>query len=257
MRLALVTQWLRAAHDDPGRRATSLRYAFGVAVLQVLWVARLAVPDEYNIPTIAGLIVAELLVPVWAENAAHTAWHPHHIAERYGLFTLIVLGETVLVATIAVQQALDAGHKDLSLLALAGAGLIIVFSMWWLYFSQPSPRLNTAIRAFSWGYGHFFIFAAAAAVGAGLAVAVDYDTGVSHIDARTAALALSIPAAAYVLAVWALIVLPSDEETLALLFPACAVAIIIVGLIPAPIHLIAALLALLVLATLHLAADDS
>ncbi|PZS32881.1 MAG: hypothetical protein DLM59_07335 [Pseudonocardiales bacterium] len=36
-------------------------------------------------------------------------WHPEHIVERYGLFTLIVLGESVLAATTAVQQAYTSG----------------------------------------------------------------------------------------------------------------------------------------------------
>ena len=46
-------------------------------------------------------------MPVWAERAGATPWHPHHIAERYGLFTLIVLGESVLAATLAIQAALE------------------------------------------------------------------------------------------------------------------------------------------------------
>ena len=45
------------------------------------------------------LAALELPVPVWAERAAPTPWHPHHIAERYGLLTLIVLGESMLAAT--------------------------------------------------------------------------------------------------------------------------------------------------------------
>jgi hypothetical protein len=73
------------------------------------------------------LVVGELLVPLWAERASPTNWHPHHIAERYGLFTLIVLGESVLAATIAIQSALDrargeAGHGDAGVFVLAGTG---------------------------------------------------------------------------------------------------------------------------------------
>ena len=49
-------------------------------------------------------------VPVWAERVAPTTWHPHHIAERYGLLTLIVLGESILAATGAVQAALSSGE---------------------------------------------------------------------------------------------------------------------------------------------------
>jgi low temperature requirement protein LtrA len=42
------------------------------------------------------LALAEMLVPAWAEHGRRgTSWHPQHISERYGLFTLIVLGECV------------------------------------------------------------------------------------------------------------------------------------------------------------------
>ncbi|WP_170180741.1 low temperature requirement protein A [Actinomadura pelletieri] len=30
-------------------------------------------------------------VPPIAERAGTTTWHPHHIGERYGLFTIILL----------------------------------------------------------------------------------------------------------------------------------------------------------------------
>lgn len=45
MRLALVTQWLRAARADLPRRTAAHRYALGVTVCQVGWVAALAVPS--------------------------------------------------------------------------------------------------------------------------------------------------------------------------------------------------------------------
>ena len=56
-------------------------------------------------PLFALLVVCELCVPAWAERTGTTTWHPHHIAERYGLFFIIVLGETILSSTLAVQEA--------------------------------------------------------------------------------------------------------------------------------------------------------
>src|SRR6185503_14773465 len=112
MRLALVAQWLRAAKSDPQRRATALRYAAGVAVIQLLWLLRLAVPESWPVvPVFMLLVVLELAVPIWAERApgGPTTYHPHHIAERYGLFTIIVLGESVSAATVAFRGALDEG----------------------------------------------------------------------------------------------------------------------------------------------------
>ena len=55
-------------------------------------------------------LVLELLVPVVAERGRRiTPFHPHHIAERYALLTIIVLGEVILASVQAVQGALESG----------------------------------------------------------------------------------------------------------------------------------------------------
>ena len=109
MRLAMVGQWLRAAASDPERRTTAVRYAIGITLLQIAWVGMFWIPQYWG-PGFVALVVAELLVPAWAERAGQTTWHPHHIAERYGLLTLIVLGESILSATVAIQSALASGE---------------------------------------------------------------------------------------------------------------------------------------------------
>src|SRR5688572_8351719 len=63
MRLALVAQWLRAARNDAQRRAVALRYAAGITVIQVLWLARLALPESWSVPMFLVLVVGELLIP--------------------------------------------------------------------------------------------------------------------------------------------------------------------------------------------------
>ena len=93
MRLALVAQWIRAAVSSPAYRSNAVRYAVGVVVVQALWVAMLFLPAG-SVPFVAPvLVLLEMAVPVWAESATTTTpWHRHHLAERYSLFTLIVLG---------------------------------------------------------------------------------------------------------------------------------------------------------------------
>jgi low temperature requirement protein LtrA len=212
MRLASVAQWLRAAASHPEGRSCALRYATGIAVLQAGWVARLALPDAPGLYAFLLLGVAEMLVPAWGEAAGRTSWHPRHIAERYGLFTLIVLGESLLSATVGVQVALDGEGSFGQLATVIVGGLLTVFSMWWLYFDMPAERVVAAVRqssadrlgAFAWGYGHYFVFAGAAAAGAGLAVAVDQATHHSKITDFQSGLAITVPVAIYLLAVWAL-----------------------------------------------------
>ena len=109
----------------------------GLVVCQLGWVGMLFVPESARSWVFPLLVLAELSVPVIAELRPSTSWHPHHIAERYGLFTLIVLGETVSAATIAVQEALDEHDELGDLLPLAAGGLLIVFAAWWIYFAVP------------------------------------------------------------------------------------------------------------------------
>jgi low temperature requirement protein LtrA len=174
-------------------------------------------------------MTVEMLVPLWAESAGHTTWHPRHISERYGLFTIIVLGETILAATVAFQEATDAGNQSLELILVAAGGLAVVFSMWWLYFEPGEARLEaTGKYAFTWGYGHYFVFAPAAAVGAGLQVAIDYETDVAHTSNLVASMAVAVPVAIYLMSVWALRVLPAMHGPIVPAVPACAALILVV-----------------------------
>ena len=108
MRFAMVGLWLRAAAGHPERRETALWYAGGITVVQVLWIARLGVPESWYVPSFFLLVGLELLVPVLAEQRhGYTPFHPHHIAERYGLLTIIVLGEVILSSVLAIQQVMS------------------------------------------------------------------------------------------------------------------------------------------------------
>jgi len=237
MRLAMVTQWLRAAAADPPHRRSSLRFAAAIAVVQLGWVLRLALPEGLGMASFLVLAAAELAIPIWAERAAPTSWHPGHIAERYGLFTLIVLGECVLASTVAIQTALDENAALADLATTAAGGLLTVFGMWWLYFGKEASEFLTSLRAgIVWGYGHYLVFASAAAVGAGLAVNVDYVTHHAAIGARGSAAAFTIPVALFLLAVWALQVRPHHlARWHGALAPATAVLVLAATLSPEPV----------------------
>jgi low temperature requirement protein LtrA len=228
MRVALVGQWLRAAAADPAGRPTALRYALGVALAQAGWATLLLAPDGVVGAGFAFLVAAELAVPVWAERAAPTSWHRSHISERYGLFTIIVLGETILAASLAIEAALTGGAGGGELWSVIAGGLLIVLSMWWLYFDGPElEAAGTSVVAFVWGYGHLAIFGSAAAVGAGLAVAVDHATGHTSIGTGAAGLAVAIPVAIYVGALWVLHELPRPGTTSIAVVPAVVLAVLL------------------------------
>jgi low temperature requirement protein LtrA len=202
MRLALVAQWLRAAREDPAGRPVALRFAVGVGLVQMGWVVRLALGGPFGIAGILVLAALDLAIPVWAERAGRpTPWHPEHIGERYGLFTIIVLGECVLAVSGAVQLAMAAGGVSVSLLAVALGGLLLVFALWWSYFKHPAEidRSLSLRQAITWGYSHYFAFAAIAALGAGLQVAIDATHAVVALPPPGVALTVALPVIVYVL----------------------------------------------------------
>jgi low temperature requirement protein LtrA len=242
MRMAMVAQWLRAAHADPPRAACARRYALGITVLQVAWIAMYFVPAWWG-PLFIALALAEMAVPIWAESVVPTTWHPHHIAERYGLLTLIVLGESILSSTVAVQGALSAGGHLSDLLPIIVGGLLIAFSIWWMYFDRPVHDLLTSLRkGIFWGYGHYFIFAAAAAAGAGLAVNVDYVAHHAKISGAAAGAAVAIPVALYLVCLWILHDRPGYASTRAF-GPIVAVLVLVTPFAPQPVLVTGVLLA--------------
>ncbi|MEU4291278.1 low temperature requirement protein A [Kribbella sp. NPDC026596] len=222
MRLALVAQWLRASVEDPERRRTARRYALGISVLQVGWILRVYLGERDLLnesAQLAGfliLVALELSVPRWAERTSTTNWHPHHIAERYGLFTIILLGETILAATNAVRRALEATQVSAELITVAASGLVMVFALWWLYFLHPAgPGLaNRREGSYRWGYGHYFIFAALGALGAGLEVAVEQTGHELHISPTGVSYAVAIPVAVFIGMLWIVHTFISSTPTL-------------------------------------------
>jgi low temperature requirement protein LtrA len=207
MRVAMVTQWLRAAAGDPVGRPAALRYALAISILQVGWVARLWLPHYWGEVAFYVLAAAEMAVPAWAERGGHgSPWHPEHISERYGLFTLIVLGECVAAATLAIQAASSAQGLSASLVGVAAGGVVLVFALWWWYFEHPAHealRLSRSL-SFIWGYGHYVVFASLAALGAGLGVAAESLHGHGGGLTVIAGLAVAIPISAFLLVTAAL-----------------------------------------------------
>jgi low temperature requirement protein LtrA len=203
MRLALVGQWLRAAANNPALRGTALRYAAAITGVQILWVVRLLLPETAGFIGFFVLAGIEIAIPIWAESKRPTQWNPGHIAERYGLFTLILLGESILASANAVVEAIDADHHITELLIVSAAGLVIAAGMWWVYFAREHDDHIDGLRSsLTFGYFHYVIFAAAGAFSAGIEIAIDATSGHAELTHTVAAATLSVPVALFFLAVW-------------------------------------------------------
>ncbi|MBV0894787.1 low temperature requirement protein A [Microbacterium sp. NC79] len=235
MRAAMLVQWLRASRGTPILRRTTLAYAAGIAVVQLLWLASLLLPTAIFPIVVVVLILAEVSVPVVAEKNGTTPWHPHHITERYGLFTLILLGESLLASSNAIIAALQSGERLGSLVGTALLTLIATAALWWIYFWPPHHHAIGGMRnSLIYGYGHYFIFAAAGAFSAGIELEIDVLTGHSEVGTPWAAYAYTIPLAVFVLGVWLLAIRRNADVWVNTVVPLAVVLILADPLLPVP-----------------------
>jgi low temperature requirement protein LtrA len=249
MRLSMALFWLLAARGDPDHRRTAIFYALGIVTVQTYWIVFIILvpPTAFlYLPCFLFGAICELAVPALAERHGTTSWHRHHIIERYGLMTIIVLGECFLAIVLMIGQHGAGLVLDQATLTLAFVSALITFSLWALYFGDDRHLIRDELRhALLWGYAHLVLFAAAAAVGAGFAVNLDALVQKSPVSPHTAALAIAIPVAVYQATLW----LARDRLVLSgakrwLLLVSALLVLCVGAFLPQPMPLIAALLIL-------------
>lgn len=209
MRIAMVAQWLRAARQDPSRRKVCMTYALWVTVAQIGWISAIFVHTSVpmTVVIVLALVAVEMIGPFTAETRlGGTPWHAHHIVERYGLFTIIALGEGV-VGTVASLTAV-VGEQGWSVEAvfIGVAGIGLTFGMWWTYFLVPQADILHVRRerSFWFGYLHMLVFAAIVGTGAGLHAAAYYIEHHSELGSVATVLSVVVPVGVYILMVYLL-----------------------------------------------------
>jgi low temperature requirement protein LtrA len=214
VRIVLLTLYDRARRNVPAARPLVVRYVRGFSVAAALWLVSLAFHGtaRYLIWVVAMAI--DIGTPLLAPQRLirRLPVHRSHLPERFGLFTLIVLGETVVSVTAAsadIEWTLRAG-------LVAGLGFAGVACLWWIYFDlldlaairrgPESPY--RAIQVYF--YGHLPLLLGLTGVGAGTKVAIDTATHESLAPGTRATL---LGGAAIALTVMAMIPLAGGEET--------------------------------------------
>lgn len=201
MRVSMALLWWRASKDDPSHRATLRRYVWLTLLAQVGWIVicRTHLPWVVLLPALLVLYGLEIGAVWLSERGQPIPWHPHHLAERYGLLAIISLGEIVLGTTVAVQALVEHQGWSTDAVLVVAAGASIAFGLWWVYFGLPfgealSLQPEKGIR---FGLGHVALYGSIAAVGAGLHVAayfVEHENGTT-IGLLGTVLSVAVPLA--------------------------------------------------------------
>jgi low temperature requirement protein LtrA len=183
LQLLLVGLFVRARLHLKDERYLGVRplttiYAAGDLVGAGVWLASLLVPTPARYGVWAAALIIEVVTPMLAVRAAYRGetyvprvFHPAHIPERYGLFTIIVLGESVLAVATGT-----AGTGWAPAAVLTGVlGFVIAACIWWIYFNhvQSSGLELSARAAFNWSYAHLLVYSGIAAFGVGTQLAIE------------------------------------------------------------------------------------
>src|ERR687885_590977 len=174
IRIILVIEYVRTGISKSFSSATPLirRYSIGFLCSAILWIISAFIPPPFRFVLWAIGLVIDFATPI-AVGRLHSQFAPHisHLPERMGLFTIIVLGESVLEVVAGVSST----KFDVYSMSLLALGLSIPFSLWWLYFDSIDGAPIRALRekgkfgVYSlWLFGHFPLVVAITSVGVGL-----------------------------------------------------------------------------------------
>lgn len=172
VRAVLVIKYYRAFRHIPAARPLTTRYAAGFGVAALIWFVSAFVPPPYRFVLWTLGLVIDIGTPLTAGDLhARIPPHPSHLPERFGLFTIIVLGEAIVsvVSGIAVQ---DWTHQSFLVAVFSTA---IAFSLWWIYFDNHEVSAIRAARDAgriwvyqTWLYAHFPLVVGITATGVGV-----------------------------------------------------------------------------------------
>ncbi|MEZ5925965.1 MAG: low temperature requirement protein A [Hyphomicrobiaceae bacterium] len=204
MRVGMAALWLRAS-ANPEFKTTCRRYAAGIVFAQLCWIALYFLVEPASVTFYAaGMLcfLIEFAVPPLAESARVTPFHRHHIVERYGLLAIISMGEIMLSISAGFGR-MYGEHPDLAPGGSALAAFLIVFALFWVYFTEREHLASSRFwTAFIWGYGHVFVFGGIAALGAALAAEIDIVGGHGSLGSGGVSLWLGLPMTIVLLALW-------------------------------------------------------
>jgi low temperature requirement protein LtrA len=186
-------------HAAPARPLLNL-YLAAFTASAALWLVSVLVPEPYRYLLWAVGTTIELSAPwLGRRQIAQAPIHASHMTERYGLFTLIVLGESV----ISVAQGAAGVDWEPGTLAVALTGFLVVACLWWIYFEYISGLANRSVlQGLCFNYAHLPLLAGLVSVALGIELAVVESA--AHELERATAMALGGGAALYLLALTAL-----------------------------------------------------
>jgi low temperature requirement protein LtrA len=104
----------------------------------------------------AGIAIDILLPLMGRKYLVKSPINTHHLLERFSLFTLILLGESV----ISILTVLQSAYWTWQSMLFATLTFLLIIAMWWQYFDNVEKKVNKSLETAGQTiiYGHLFIY---------------------------------------------------------------------------------------------------
>ena len=174
-RLILLALYARAYKHVEVARPLVAGYLKGQGVAAALWVLAIFVPEPGRFWVWGLALAVDVATPfVVRKEQAKVPLDVSHLPERFGLFTILVLGESIAAAILGLGHV----HWDVTATITAIIGVVMATSLWWVYFDNLDGfnirRRGTQKnwRPTVWIYTHLPLAAALAVAGVGVEHAI-------------------------------------------------------------------------------------
>jgi low temperature requirement protein LtrA len=179
LRAMLLLQYHRAYRHVPVARPVARLYLLGTAVGALLWALSVTVPRPAGLVLWAAAVLFEALVPLLAtRHSADVPLHVEHLPERFALFVILVLGESVA----GIAHGLYDATWTPAAIPVAVLSFVLAAALWWSYFDHAGARAKRLLNEVGgehsdrrhdvYVFGQLPLTLALATVGAGIELAV-------------------------------------------------------------------------------------
>ncbi|GIF12972.1 low temperature requirement protein A [Actinoplanes teichomyceticus] len=233
LRIVLILGYLRVWRNLPDTRVGIRPYLWGHCAGAACWLASLAVPGTARYVLWAAGVLVDLLGPTLAARVKDAPpLHMEHLPERFGLFVILVLGESVTATVTGIQD----GKWSAGVLVAAAFAFLATAALWWSYFDlsggaakrrliqEGGEHTRQGVHDF-YVYAHLPVAVSLAAVAVGLEHAIAHGAD-DHLSTGTRVV-LGAGLAGYLLSATVIQGVLSGRWRVALLWPGLGVPLIL------------------------------
>lgn len=192
--IIMMFLWWRTGVHDHLHRPLSRPYVATSLFASIAFFISIFFPVTTGLCIWGGAMITLIFLPILMdkfikfdrqiiEERERTAHIRPSLVERFGLFTIIVLGEVIIGV---VQGVAGHHHLDLQTFIIAGLSMFVGICMWWVYFDFISLRdvQKKNAKRYMWMYAHIPLTASIAAIGAGALNVVEHSGEVLSVEVR-------------------------------------------------------------------------